>query len=263
MSEDLTLNDIQHDMQGALLNPSECSDVFIHYVKPSARLSARAHLGIYQESYRMRLQQCMAVQFAALKYALGDELFQLFVDQYIQAYPSDSYSLNHLGQHFACFLEETRPDAKRPVRENWPDFMIELADFEFSLNRLFDLEADDEGDVATEADFDEQLKLLPVFALFQHQFPIMDYYQRYNNDERPELPFPKQSCSIVIRHRYRLGLFDLNFSQYRFLELLKKEGSIDQAKQAMQGLFGCEQSELDAMWLQWRKKWIALGFFRK
>jgi len=73
----------------------------------------------------------MASQFKALEYALGESLFKGFADQYLQANPSQSYTLMDLGKNFSSYLEATRPDKEYSEKEDWPDFMIELAAFEY------------------------------------------------------------------------------------------------------------------------------------
>src|SRR6202008_4858565 len=107
-------------------------------VNQSQRLSAVHHLDLYRHSYIARLRSCMQSQFSALAYALGSELFELFADQYLDTYPSESYTLNTLGEKFAIFLQEPRPDAGQEPKETWPDFMIELAGFEYALSKIFD-----------------------------------------------------------------------------------------------------------------------------
>ena len=113
-----SLKEIQQWMQQALLSPYSTQNPSTEQVICSSeRLSAQQHLAIYQRSYVARLRECMAKQFEALQYALGKELFQQFVDQYLQTYPSKSYTLIHLGKYFADFLEETRPDKNQEEKE--------------------------------------------------------------------------------------------------------------------------------------------------
>ena len=74
VSKDTQLSALQQQMQQSLLTPflQENQLAFINTeIKPSPRMSAKAHFSIYQRSYVMRLQQCMDSQFTALKYALG------------------------------------------------------------------------------------------------------------------------------------------------------------------------------------------------
>ncbi|HEX9962715.1 MAG TPA: DNA-binding domain-containing protein, partial [Pyrinomonadaceae bacterium] len=98
-----TLSQIQNWMQSALVEPGSPTQPE-DFINESSRLSAARHLNIYRQSYIARLRECMKNQFSALAFALGVELFQMFADQYLDAYPSDSYTLNNLGKKFPDFL---------------------------------------------------------------------------------------------------------------------------------------------------------------
>ena len=121
-------------MQSILISPEINFANAKDFINDSSRLSAEIHLSIYRQSYIARLRECMKNQFSALAFALGEELFQMFADQYLESYPSGSYTLNNLGKNFPAFLEETRPDAESEEKESWIDFIIELAKFEYSLS---------------------------------------------------------------------------------------------------------------------------------
>ncbi len=267
--ETLVLANLQKQMQGALLTPflsPEYQAFITNEVKPSSNMSAKAHLAIYQRSYTARLQQCMATQFPVLQYALGDELFQLFVRQYLHRFPSEHYSLTNLGDNFSLFLQQTRLDADQEIKEDWPDFMIELADFETSLIHLYeqdvvDVQCDSQQLVATAQTKDSQLMLVPVIKFFSHCFPIMAYYKAVNDEQEPELPMTQQSFGVVIRRNYRLAIIELNQSQYLFLTLLLKEQSIEQSKKVMVSAYEYDIEELDTLWLTWRKYFISIGIF--
>jgi len=184
--EQLPLKTLQEWMQKVLVNPFGTQDApfkllpdtfqedIEKIITPSSRLSARARLAIYQRGYLARLRQCMQEQFSALNYALGDKLFHAFADQYLQVYPSRSYTLGDLGNHFIKYLQETRPDRDAPLdqKEDWPDFMIELVQLELAINSIFDRE------VAaifppTQKINDNQLTLNPCLEIFAFQFPTL------------------------------------------------------------------------------------------
>ena len=140
----IPLSSLQKWMQQVIIGPSDAEQRFPQaflpkdwqglnldmIIKPSSKLSSQQHLSIYQFSYIARLRACMASQFKALEYALGEKLFEGFADEYLKTYPSKSYTLMDLGAQFADFLEETRPDKDQEEREDWPDFMIELKSME-------------------------------------------------------------------------------------------------------------------------------------
>jgi len=260
----LTLAQMQNWMQSVLIqqnyqvraaNPE-------HLINESSRLTAVRHLGIYRQSYIARLRECMKNQFSALAYALGEELFQMFADQYLDAYPSGSYSLNDLGGRFPDFLEETRPDAGQEDKESWIDFMIQLARFEYTLSLVFDEHSDEEIEPATESTPDEKLKLAPIFHLFYHPYPICRYYLDVTRKKKPELPFEEDSYSVVTRNNYRLSLLEIKSAQYYFLKILAKGDSIAKAKEHFVNNYGFDAKRLDNAWNHWRKTFITAGFFR-
>ncbi|WP_298422171.1 DNA-binding domain-containing protein [uncultured Kordia sp.] len=251
---------IQQWMQSQLINPQFRND-YEDFVKSTSKLSAKQHLQIYQRSYIARLRDCMIAQFPALSHALGKELFLEFADLYLHQYPSKSYTLGDLGQHFGTFLEETRPDKDAEVKESWPDFMIELANFEFLVNIIFDEKADENHQKTTLETKEEDLKLVPVFHLYKHQFPVSLYYKEVVNDRNPTLPFEAESYCVLLRRKYRLGLFELNRVQYYFLTKLKETQSIYKTKQFFITQHNFDANELESHWKQWKVKWLEEGFF--
>lgn len=266
------LKQTQEWMQSALIDPyaaqtilnSSISDGITSLesvVKSTKKMSAREHLAIYQRSYLSRLRDCMAGQFSALEFALGEELFRQFADHYLITYPSKSYTLADLGEHFVQYLEETRPDKDEAVKEVWPDFMIELARFEFNLSLIFDEYADEKNPIADESTEDNNLRLIPVFYLFEHAFPISWYYKEFVRKNAPELPFPHKSQCAVRRKEYKMALYDIKPDQYYFLSFLKQGLSVEEAKNQMVKQFGVDRIQMDAVWSDWKKVWIEAGFF--
>lgn len=251
---------IQQWMQEQLLHPQFGSD-YKDFVKSTSKLSAKQHVQIYQRSYIARLRDCMIAQFPALSHALGKQLFLQFVDLYLLEYPSKSYTLADLGQHFGKFLEETRPDKNAEIKESWPDFMIQLAEFEYDINIIFDEKAQENQPKATIETNENDLQLVPVFHLYQHQFPISAYYKEVVNNRNPELPFEQESYCVLLRQNYRLGLFELFPIQYHFLMKFKETNSISKTKQFFINKYNFDANELESYWQQWKEKWLEEGFF--
>ena len=263
--EGFSLKQIQDWMQGVLVQsgPAELmGNVMVKdLINPSARLSAGAHLNIYRHSYIARLRECMRNMFAALAYALDEDLFTLFADQYLAAYPSHSYTLNHLGQNFAQFLQDTRPDLHEEQKELWPDFMIELARFEYAISVIFDENTPNTHELATIETPDYHLVLTPVFHLFKHPFPLCQYYLDYVQKHEPELPFPQQTWCVVARVNYKMGLFPVNEAQYHLLSYLKDGIPLADAHAQLIATFNFPKADFEAVWPVWRKYFINSGFF--
>ncbi|WP_259070466.1 DNA-binding domain-containing protein [Mucilaginibacter sp. X4EP1] len=266
--DDFSLVELQNWMQGMLVkyvpvtNSRGGEAVTVEdLVNSSKRLNAIRHLDIYRHSYIARLRACMQNQFSALTYALGADLFEAFADQFLDTYPSESYTLNTLGEKFATFLEETRPDKELNEKETWPDFMIELAGFEYALSVIFDEPAEEHRPIATEETPDGNLRLAPVFHLFKHQYPVCKYYLDFSQQQEPELPFPEESYCVVTRRNYKLGLFTIRAAQYYFLLRMQQGKSVELAKQDLISGFKFKADDVDAIWPQWKKNFITSGFF--
>lgn len=272
---EIHLKSTQEWMQGALINPystlTSLNEMFPDetvqnsidkIVKPSSRMSSAEHFAIYQRSYLGRLRDCMANQFSALNYALGDDLFQQFADHYLSNFPSTSYTLADLGEKFMGFLNETRPDLESEKKEDWPDFMIELAQFEYDINNIFDSSANEDFSFADENTPEDQLKLIPVFELFEHDFPIGWYYREFLSERNPDLPFPHKSHSVVFRKNFKLGLYSIQEDQFHFLMFLKKGCSVEEAKKAMVDTFNVDAERMNEVWQALKSVWLKEGFFQ-
>ena len=124
-------------------------------VRRSSRLTAEQRLSIYANAYYARLLECLADCFPVLHRVLGVEVFAGFAFDYLQRYPSRSYTLDRLAESFPRFLDETRPDRPAPGEGRqapepgsdpepaqappaWPDFLIDLATLELAIAKVFD-----------------------------------------------------------------------------------------------------------------------------
>lgn len=272
----IPLKDFQQWMQQLLLDPyqqteinpkdllsnssdaTSIEDVIAH----SEKLTAKEHLAIYQRSYIARLRNCMSQQFSVLEYALGEAIFCAFADDYLASQPSQNYNLSFLGAHFANYLENNRPDAEQDEKEDWIDFMIELAQFEYAIGVLFEEKAEEEYQLATIDTPEEELQLLPIFSLFKFQFPVRKYYSEFKNGKEPDVPLEKESYSVVLRHQFKLAIYDLHKEQYDFLSFLKEEKNIAVAKELFKMQSAANSTPFDEVWQSWKERWITANFFR-
>lgn len=230
-------------------------------VKGSQRLSAGEHLAIYQRSYTARLRACMSAQFSALEHALGAPLFRAFADEYLQHHPSRHYNLITLGEQFPAFLEAGRPDKDAAVKEDWPDFIIELARFEYAINIIFEEQDEAYTTPALHTTPEALLQLVPLLYVFECKYPIRQYYHAFVNNLAPALPLAKQSYCVVMRHDYKLNMYDINKGQYLLLHHLVNGLTVLEAKQKLSTENIVQAEQLDAYWSLWKKKWIDKGFF--
>lgn len=223
----------------------------------SSRLTAQEHLLIYQRSYVARLRSCMAQQFSALEYALGKDLFQAFADDYLAATPSTHYNLAELGRLFPAYLQTNRPDALHTQKEDWIDFIIELATFEYAISELFDRHVAEDYRLAEAGDADDQIGLVPACGLFQFQFPVNTFYTQFKKGETPDLPFAAVSHCVVVRTNYKLAIYDVQPAHHAFLALLAQGMTAAAAKRLFIQRNNLETNTFARLWSIWRQNWLA------
>jgi len=264
-STPISLAQFQQWMQHMLLHPTQKMGLdpqLDAIVNHSEKLPAHEHLAIYQRSYIARLRHCMAQQFSALEYALGEELFRGFADDYLVQYPSTSYNLAGLGAHFADHLQTTRPDADDDIKEDWIDFIIELAKFEYDINVLFEQKAEEGYQLADINTPDDKMALLPLCTLFKFRFPVKAFYTGFKNAENPALPFENETWCVVLRYNYKLFIYDLTAKQYEFLTHLKSGMSISSAQAAFKQQNKPDADTFDQIWPVWKQHWVDAKLFR-
>lgn len=122
------LMDLQQAFQLAVLQ--------LHHTPPdfivaSDQASATDRFTVYTEAYRLRLIAALRADYPALEDNLGDEEFNNMARAYIDASPSDQFSIRWFGRHLPNFLATTLPYAEQTA-------ITELAGFEWALSEVFD-----------------------------------------------------------------------------------------------------------------------------
>jgi len=231
---------------------------------PGAHIDATAALAIYQRSYILRLRKCLEEQFPATCHALGEGLFCDFADEYLRTCPSDSYTLYELGRRFPAWLEENRPDrdAAPEARESWIDFMVDLASYERALFHLFDAPGPEGKTLPALEATDNALTLEPSLVLASYRFPVAWYYHEVRAGKTPPVPAPTPQAVAIVRRDFQTTTYPLSPLHFRFLTLVREQGGINQALEAIANWTG---RPLEAVQQSWRTEvrapWIMAGFF--
>lgn len=225
-------------------------------IEGTSKLNAKRHLGIYQRGYIARLRNCMSQQFSALEYALGEDIFIAFADGYLASQPSTHYNLGQLGKDFPNYMRINRPDADAEIKEDWIDFMIELAQFEFDFGVLYDQKGDNDFVAAQPDELDENLVIRDVCAVFDFQFPIRWFYSEFKSEKKPGLPHAYQSHGLVVRHNFQMAIYDIFPEQFAFLSLIKGGVNIKEAVAKFKADNPETANQFDLVWPEWKRRWI-------
>lgn len=243
-------------------------------VRRSKNLTAAERLSIYANAFYARLLECLGACFPVLKEAVGDEVFDSFAFEYLQRYPSRSYTLDRLGENFARFLEETRPDGDAAGAVDWPDFLIDLATLEWTIAKVFDgpgvegqpLLTPETLRAATAEGF-AGLRLVPVVCLrlLAFRYPVNAYYTAARHAaDGEELPLPEPAAEhvAVLRRDFVVRRYPLSLPQHLLLQAIQAGSPLDEALAAAAAASDLDDEALAAELTAWFRFWTAEGFFQ-
>lgn len=195
-------------------------EYFEQVVTRSDTLTARQRLEIYQHGYFRRLLDCLESLLPVLRHALGADLFTEFALDFLGRHPSRSHTLAQLDDGFVGHLRATRPDRGAPPaeREDWIDFIIDLATLERRIRVTFDgpgVEGEPLLDAATletmsdDRLFGSVLEPVPCLSVASFRFPVRDYLLAVRNGDDPELPRQRETHVAFNRRDFRVRLLEL------------------------------------------------------
>ena len=90
-----------------------------------------AQFGVYRIAYRARLRAALRDNFEVLPLVMGDEAFDALANAYIDAHPSNHYSLRWYGHQLCDFMAANHALLDHPA-------MLDLARMEWALRTAFD-----------------------------------------------------------------------------------------------------------------------------
>ena len=235
-------------------------------VRRSRNLTAAERIGIYANAYYARLLECVGECFPVLKTAVGEEVFSGFAFEYLQRYPSRSYTLDRLGESFPRFLEETRPgpeDGGPPPGEvGWPDFLIDLAALEWTLAKVFDGPGTEgqtlltpEALQAFPAERFAGARLVPVNAWFTA------VRQAAEGEEVP-LPDPAPEYTAITRRDFVVRRYSISHPQHALLAALQSGATVAESLAAAAAVTDLDDDALAAELRSWFRLFTAEGFFQ-
>jgi hypothetical protein len=241
-------------------------------IRRSKNLTAAERMAIYANAYYARLLECLEAWFPVLRNALGEEVFNGFAFEYLQHYPSQSYTLDRLGENFARFLDETRPE-----EGGWPDFLIDLATLEWNIHQVFDgpgvefqplLTAEVLQAFPAERFAESRLVPVPCLRLLAFRYPVNAYYTAARAAEEGEevpLPDPAPEWVALGRREFVVRRYPLDPLQYALLEKILAGATVGEAIAAAAeaaDASGLDDDALAAGLQKWFRLWVAEGFFQ-
>jgi len=109
--------------------------VLLRRVRGDARLSAIGRVEVYANAYFERIHECLASDYPAVHWALGEAWFRDLVTAYLIAHPSRHPSLRFAGAELPGYL--ARDPRAAPFRRG-RRWLADLARYEWALVDAFD-----------------------------------------------------------------------------------------------------------------------------
>lgn len=272
MPASLPLDRLQRWMQSAVVHPGSIEEALAapetvrearssdDVILPSKTLTAAERVDIYHGMYLLRMEEALATDYPALKHFLGEQGFFELVRDYVQVYPSRSFSLNRLGDHMPEFLKNAA-DRKRK------DFLVDLARLELAVTEVFDeaetrpLREPDIAAVAPEAWPQAVLRPVAALRLLALRYNSNDYVQSLKGDaHRHPRPKLKPSFVAIYRRDYAVYRHELSQAAHDLLAELVAGTPLGAAiEQAMQR--DARRRPQQEQLFRWFRDWVAAGLF--
>lgn len=272
MPASVPLDRLQRWMQAVVVHPGSASEAIASaaaaaevgsaddVILPSKSLTPEERVDIYHGMYLLRMSEALATDYPALQHFLGERGFFELVRDYVQVYPSRSYTLNRLSDHVPEFLKNA---GGRKHRE----FLADLARLELAVAQVFDeQETPPLGDaqVAAVAPGDwERARLLPIAALrlLAFRYNVNDYVQSLK-DEAHDHPKPrlKQAWVAVYRRDYAVYRHELSRPAHDLLADIAAGETLGAALQAAMKRDARSRPHPEQL-SRWFRDWVSAGMF--
>jgi len=225
-------------------------------IRASQTLQPLERLDIYRGMYELRLVEALRVDYPGLVRFLGEEMFDELARLYVASCPSESYTLNRLGDRLPDFLSQLDGIPR-------PRFVDALARLELAETLVFDEEESSVAPIESVAGLSEDqwggLRLTPIRALrlLRLNYPAHEFMQAIRRDKAPPSLRPRKTHLIVYRRDYGLFHLPLSAPAFALFQALAEKATLEEAMQLMFEAGGGSQKQV----FQWFRQWFGERLF--
>ena len=183
------LRNLQYRFQDYLLGLSE--EIEKDIVSSSEAL-AEHRLGTYYNAYRIRLIDCLAIDYSALQKYLGEQAFENLSLDYLNAHPSTHPSVRWFGKDLGEYLRSCYTHKDR-------DFLSELANFEWAQGLVFDeanassiVSIEDMAQIPQQAWPSIQIHFIAAMRCLDLYWNVCPYWVALDKSEKPPQKQPSE-----------------------------------------------------------------------
>lgn len=235
-------------------------DKAIDLVLPSKTLNQEQRIDIYRTMYPLRMVEALEVDYPTLARFMGED-FETLVMRYVEVYPSQSYTLNHLGKHLPLFLQNN-------TNYKNSELLHDIALMELAISDVIDeeeVEIFDSNDLTL---LDEQtienlvLQSVPAFRLLALSTNAVEFLTALDNDEDFATENNQQSYAMVYRKDYSTDYVQLDDLEYTILKKIVDGEPLFQTLNTIPYDENSSVEELQNRVSQYFSNWVQYGIFR-
>lgn len=270
--EAFPLSTVQRWLQAVVVHPGEILEALASseaerevrssdlaaLVKPSHSLTPEERVDIYHGMYLLRMEEALASDYPAARHFLGAQAFGELVRDYVQRYPSRSYTLNRLGDHLPqFFLDE-------PGRRHAP-FLHDLTSAELAVSQAFDAEespkltAESLQAIPPQAWDSATLQPTAAFRLLRSRYAVLPHLESEKCGLPSPAPVRKASFLVVYRRDYSVYRMGLTRGEFALLDDLA--GGVPLAMAVARAAARLKKTEGEKKVFAWFRTWVAEGMF--
>jgi hypothetical protein len=209
-------------------------------------LSKSERVEVYSYAWCTRLEESLADDYEVLAKSLGEEGFSELVRSYLQACPSQSYTLVELGDRFPEFILSWEAKLKKPwhaelatlERSYYQSFLAQDPQ-PWSFAELSQYSVEDAGKI--------RLSLENAVSLLSSNWTVDEVWKGKRKSPRN---LPRRY--LVYRQGFRVQIRSLRIEEYRVLEKLKSRLTLNE----LIDLFPEEKT------IQWISEWAVSGIIK-
>jgi hypothetical protein len=252
------------DVEDAIASPDAANEIaperLEEVVRPSHSLTSAERVEIYHGMYLLRMVEALEADYPAVRHFLGEGAFEELVTDYVQSFPSRSYTLNRLGDHLPSFLEA------QTEREH-ATFLADLARYELAVTEVFDerespvLSPEEVKAIPPTAWASARLVPVAAFRLLALRHAVAAAVEASKSGAAPPAPRRRQSWIAVYRRDYSVMRLDLTRPQHDLLAALADGTPLGEAVAA--AALGLRASRRESAVFRWFSSWVAAGMFSR
>lgn len=227
------------------------------------RLTPAEQVDIYRRQYWLRHVDSLREDYPGLEALLGDDAFDDFCTDYLEAHPPKTPSLRELGDDMVGFAEryERFPAELREAA-------VEMVRHEYAYICIFDgaepppLDASKIQGMPPEAWETARIVLHPLLARMRVEWPVQRIRFAVKMKQTPELP-PQRApaCLVLYRKNLRMYFEELDPVAFDLLEALARGEALVPACDRIAAAAGPERAaELGGQVGAWFQEWTSLGW---